>query len=91
MFFTPVCHSVHRGADTPQADNPMGRYPDAHPRVDAPRAGTHLGRHPQADTPQQTATAPDGTHPTGVHSCFNGIFVLIFQEVNLTKTTRTLP
>ena len=27
------------------------------------------GRHPPADPPSQTATATDGTHPTGIHSC----------------------
>ena len=34
---------------------------------------TPLGRHPlpRADPqPRQTATAADGTHPTGMHSCF---------------------
>ena len=33
---------------------------------------TLLSRHPPADTPlpQQTATAADGTHPTGMHSCY---------------------
>ena len=39
-----------------------------------PLAGTHTpGRHPLAGRqppPQQTATAADGTHPTGMHSCF---------------------
>ena len=25
----------------------------------------------EADTPQQTATAAEGTHPTGMHSCFH--------------------
>ena len=47
--------------------HPLGRHPLA-------------GRHPpgwqtppgQADTPlQQTATAADGTHPTGMHSCLS--------------------
>ena len=34
------------------------------------RADTHLQADtPQVDTPQQTATAADGTHPTGMHSC----------------------
>ena len=40
-------------------------------------APVHAGIHPppkqtpqEADTPQQTATAADGTHPTGMHSCF---------------------
>ena len=48
-----------------------GVYPSMHwgrhPVADAP-----LGRHPQADTPLQTpltATAADGMHPTGMHSC----------------------
>ena len=35
-----------------------------------PQADTPLGRHPL----QQTTTAADGTHPTGMHSCF---FMLI--------------
>ena len=34
----------------------------------------------EADTPQQTATAADGTHPTGMHSCYKsdtkGVFTL---------------
>ena len=40
------------------------------------------GRHSQADTPhwadtpsQETATAVDGTHPTGMHSCFSFVFI----------------
>ena len=44
-------------ADTPSwADTPLGRHPLAH----AP------GQTP----PQQMATAADGTHPTGMHSCY---------------------
>ena len=35
------------------------------------RGGLHpLIRHPRADTPQ-AATAEDGTHPTGMHSCLS--------------------
>ena len=39
-----------------------------------PPPGRHppLGRHP----PQQTATAADGTHPTGMHSCLFQINLL---------------
>ena len=48
----------------PQADTPCP--PARHPRVDTPS-----GRHP----PQQAATAADGTHPTGMHSCL----VIIFE------------
>ena len=46
----------------------LGRLtPGQTPQVDTPRADT-----PQTDThPQQMATVADGTHPTGMHSCFN--------------------
>ena len=62
-----VGHSVQGGclADTPQADIP-------------------LDRHPQADTPRQTppvATATDGTHPTGMLSCF--IIILYIFSLSL--------
>ena len=56
MFFTPVCDSVHK-------EGGSGRYPS-------------LGRHAQANTPPgqtpppKTETAADGTHSTGMHSCF---------------------
>ena len=44
-------------------------------------ASVHAGMHPQAGTPQtdtprpvhagiDMAAAADGTHPTGMHSCF---------------------
>ena len=38
----------------------------------------------EADTPhQQTATAADGTHPTGMHSCLSyGFTVLIIKFTN---------
>ena len=42
---------------TPWEDTPLGRHP---------RGQTSpLGRHP----PPEIATAADGTHPTGMHSC----------------------
>ena len=59
---------------TPWADIPLGRHPPGQktlpPWVDTP-PGRHpspllAGRHPP---PQQTATAVDGMHPTGMHSC----------------------
>ena len=53
------------GADTPRGRHPPGsRYPP--PEQTPPRS-----RHPPgAETPpEQTATAADGTHPTGMHSC----------------------
>ena len=42
--------------------------------VSSPRQGVCIPACTEADThtpsPQQTATAVDGTHPTGMHSCF---------------------
>ena len=59
----------------PGADNPLSRHP---PGAGTPQADTPQSRHPleqtppRADTlpPQQMATVTDGTHPTGIHSCF---------------------
>ena len=60
MFLHLSCHSVHREDvclsacwDTP---TPLDRHPPGRPPF--------LGRHPT-----QMATAADGTHPTGMHSC----------------------
>ena len=63
------------GVYTPRADTPspkqtlLGRHPlplDRHPLNRHPR-----GRPPQVDTsPPETATAVDGAHPTGMHSCY---------------------
>ena len=36
----------------------------------SPRAETPLGRHTPGQTPPKMATAADGTHPTGMHSCY---------------------
>ena len=35
-----------------------------------PRGWVGIPAFTEADTPQQMATAPGGTHPTGMHSCF---------------------
>ena len=68
--FTPVYHSVHGGgAVCPSAswDTPPGQTPPA--------------RHPPGQPhPQQTATAADGTHPTGMHSCY---IICIFQGLGI--------
>ena len=50
----------------PWADNPWADTPSW---ADIPRADTPRQTSPWADHPQQTATAADGTHPTGMHSC----------------------
>ena len=50
---TSACWDTH---------SPTGR----HCQADTPWVDTPLGQTPP---PQQTATAADGTHPTGMHSC----------------------
>ena len=74
--FTPVCHSVHKGRVSasgsgggclplgPGGVHPPGQTP---PRQTPPWADTHLGRHP----PVEMTIEAGGTHPTGMHSCFN--------------------
>ena len=62
------------GEQTPLgAETPLSRHP---PGADAPPQSRHS---PRADTPpreqappppRDTVTAADGTHPTGMHSCF---------------------
>ena len=57
LFTRRGCIPAYTGADIP----PLGRHPP-------------LGRRPLADIPQAepppTATAADGTYPTGMHSCY---------------------
>ena len=64
-------------ADIPRADTHPGQKP---PWADTPRSDTtpplgqtpYWAETPWPDTPsQQKATAVDGTHPTGMYSCFN--------------------
>ena len=35
----------------------------------------------EADNPPETATAADGTHPTGMHSCYNVTMGLISEQI----------
>ena len=65
-MFLHLSQHACTGADTPLGRSPgqtppVGRHP--HPRADTPTPG-------QTSPLQQTATAADGTHPTGMHSCF---------------------
>ena len=64
--FISVCHSV------------QGDVWETAPRhitpPETPPAHIHPSKHtPRADTPQQMATAADGTRPAGMRSCFCGI------------------
>ena len=54
---------VCTGAVTPQADTPPSRHIPSCTRADTP--------------PGQMATAADGTHPTGMHSCCFNVVVMI--------------
>ena len=71
--FTRVCHSVHRGVclsacwdTTPQEQTPPEQTPPGGDPLEQtpPREQIPRSRHPQ------TATVADGTHPTGMHSCY---------------------
>ena len=45
----------------PLGPHPLGRHP--------PRQTPLQGRYPLGIHPHETATAADGTHPTGMQSC----------------------
>ena len=49
---------VHAGIHTPLGRHPPGRHPHW---ADSPLCPVHAGK--------DMATAVDGTHPTGMHSC----------------------
>ena len=72
LFYTPVCHSVHRGWCVlhPPRQTPPGKTP--------PRQNHHPPR-------PETATASDGTHPTGAHSCF-----LLCPSCSLCRNAKSL-
>ena len=71
-----VSASVHAGIPPPPpgagtplgAGTPQSRHPR---RAGTPQSRPPGTRHPPSrHPPQQTATVADGTHPTGMHSCF---------------------
>ena len=77
-----VSHSVHRGqevylldrdprqTETPWTETPLDRDP---PWTETPwDRDPPLDRHPPLD--RLAATAAVNTHPTGMHSCCNGLF-----------------
>ena len=93
MFFTPVCHSVHRGclADTPWADTPRSRHPlpeqttypeQPHTPEQTP---TPQRNPPIADPLPAAATEEDSTHHTGMHSSsfnnFDAILVNMYFAI----------
>ena len=54
---------VHAGIHPPGRHPPPGQTPPPRADTPLPQGRPHL-------PPRQTATAADGTHPTGMHSCF---------------------
>ena len=67
VMFSQVSVCPRGGVHPSWADTPRGKHPhadtpsaDTPPKADTPR---------QTTTPQQMATAADGMHPTGMHSC----------------------
>ena len=89
--FIPVCDSVHggRGVYTFPWQTPLGRHPPRHLALEQtpppPWADTlpPLGRHPC-----EMATAADGTHPAGMHSCTwfcckSGTRCILYRDPNI--------
>ena len=64
---------------TPAWASPPGQTP---PQADTPRADTPRQKPPWADTPHEMATAADGMHPTGIHSCFSNVFTGVCQSIH---------
>ena len=63
----PVSHSVHHQSPWTDTHPPTQTPPTQTPPTQiSPYADTPLHRH----TPTWIDTTADGTHPTGMHSCF---------------------
>ena len=79
-----------RQTHTPQAETPLGR----HPKGRHPPTGRHPPRqiHPPSQAPPlpKTATPADGTHPTGMYSCYWNYFSLPYVSNRSTKL-RVIP
>ena len=63
LFTGGVSASVHAGVPIPY---PLG--------ADIPWEKTPQEQKPPTPHPQHTATPADGTHPTGMHSCYKLCF-----------------
>ena len=50
------------------------------PYADTPLADTGPSPPGQTPPPLETATAADGTHPTGMHSCYSKFVVLLLYK-----------
>ena len=97
-----VCLSACWDTTPPDQAPPLEQAPpdqappwSRHPRDQATPLGTRhpLGpdtpgtRHPPGPgTPQQTATIADGTHPTGMHSCYIIVKRILCRILNCVKS-----
>ena len=64
LGYTPLRADTSRGR-APLRQTPLGRHPTGQ-------------THPPADTrPPTKATAADGTHPTGMHSCYDEVIRML--------------
>ena len=81
-----ACWDTHRPGQTPPCKQPPGQIPPPgrHPSTHPPQANTT-----RPDTLQQTATAADGTNPTGMHSCLYIKCQYLMLEYQIEKLNRT--
>ena len=71
---TPPTTPLPRSRHPPeQTHTPLEQTPSWEQTPPPSGADTTRNRHPRKQTPppRETATAADGTHPTGMHSCYN--------------------
>ena len=91
-----MCIPACTGTDTTRADISQHALEQTLPweNISQHALGqTHhpLGRHTPRQTPhRQSATAADGMHPTGMHSCLNMIITLNFVRTHQEATSLSL-
>ena len=83
-----ICPGQTPPSDTPQADTLWADTPIRHPTGQTPPLhSAYWDTHTPAQfmfgyTPSHpTATAADGTHRTGMHSCCDGVFTVLFFAI----------
>ena len=76
-----ACWDTHPTGQTPHGQTPA--HKQTPPWEDTILPSTYWETSPRADTPRQTpppaATAAEGTHPTGMHSCITSFFYYLYR------------